>query len=162
MIMLTDGSNVLSQGDLGVAVGIPVGKFDMYVAVAGINPWMILPVMLDMGTNNITLLENHVYSGLRQPRLVGEYFLSFLDEFMEAVHGHWPKAIFQLEEFEMSSETLERYCTKFCMFNHDIQGTSGITLAGILGVVALQNQKRELTDFINQKMVVVGATSLKL
>ncbi|KAK4476566.1 hypothetical protein RD792_015723 [Penstemon davidsonii] len=163
MIVLTDGSRILGLGDLGVqGMGIPVGKLDMYVAAAGINPQRILPVMLDVGTNNEKLLKDHLYLGLRQPRLEGEEFLSIVDEFMEAVHARWPKAIVQFEDFQMkwAFETLERYRTRFCMFNDDIQGTAGVALAGLLGTV--RSQGRPLTDFANQKIVVVGAGSAGL
>lgn len=163
MIVLTDGSRILGLGDLGVqGIGIPIGKLDMYVAAAGINPQKILPVMLDVGTNNQKLLEDRLYLGLRQPRLEGEEYLSIVDEFMEAVHARWPKAIVQFEDFQMkwAFETLKRYRTRFCMFNDDIQGTAGVALAGILGTVRAQG--RPLTDFANQRMVVVGAGSAGL
>lgn len=163
MIVLTDGSRILGLGDLGVqGIGIPIGKLDMYVAAAGINPQRILPVMLDVGTNNQKLLEDRLYLGLRQPRLEGEEYLSVVDEFMEAVHARWPKAIVQFEDFQMkwAFETLHRYRKKFCMFNDDIQGTAGVALAGLLGTVRAQG--RPLTDFANQKIVVVGAGSAGL
>ncbi|XP_044491822.1 NAD-dependent malic enzyme 59 kDa isoform, mitochondrial [Mangifera indica] len=163
MIVLTDGSRILGLGDLGVqGIGIPIGKLDMYVAAAGINPQRILPVMLDVGTNNQKLLEDPLYLGLRQPRLEGEEYLSIVDEFMEAVHERWPKAIVQFEDFQMkwAFETLQRYRKKFCMFNDDIQGTAGVALAGLLGTV--RTQGRPLTDFVNQKIVVVGAGSAGL
>ncbi|XP_022897061.1 NAD-dependent malic enzyme 59 kDa isoform, mitochondrial isoform X2 [Olea europaea var. sylvestris] len=163
MIVLTDGSRILGLGDLGVqGIGIPIGKLDMYVAAAGINPQRILPVMLDVGTNNQRLLEDRLYLGLRQPRLEGEEYLSIVDEFMEAVHARWPKAIVQFEDFQMkwAFETLERYRKRFCMFNDDIQGTAGVALAGLLGTVRAQGQP--LTDFANQKIVVVGAGSAGL
>uniref|UniRef100_A0A5B6ZK54 Malic enzyme n=1 Tax=Davidia involucrata TaxID=16924 RepID=A0A5B6ZK54_DAVIN len=163
MIVLTDGSRILGLGDLGVqGIGIPVGKLDMYVAAAGINPQRILPVMLDVGTNNRKLLENPLYLGLRQPRLEGEEYLSIVDEFMEAVFARWPKAIVQFEDFQMkwAFETLQRYRKRFCMFNDDIQGTAGVALAGLLGTVRAQG--RPLTDFVNQKIVVVGAGSAGL
>ncbi|KAL5796241.1 hypothetical protein ACOSQ2_001061 [Xanthoceras sorbifolium] len=163
MIVLTDGSRILGLGDLGVqGIGIPIGKLDMYVAAAGINPQRILPVMLDVGTNNQELLEDRLYLGLRQPRLEGEEYLAIVDEFMEAVHTRWPKAIVQFEDFQMkwAFETLQRYRKRVCMFNDDIQGTAGVALAGLLGSVRAQG--RPLTDFVNQKIVVVGAGSAGL
>ncbi|KAJ8573231.1 hypothetical protein K7X08_009742 [Anisodus acutangulus] len=144
MIVLTDGSRILGLGDLGVqGIGIPIGKLDMYVAAAGINP-------------------QRVYLGLRQPRLEGEEYLSIVDEFVEAVHARWPKAVVQFEDFQAkwAFETLDRYRKKFCMFNDDIQGTAGVALAGLLGTVRAQG--RPLTDFANQKIVVVGAGSAGL
>ncbi|KAF4386746.1 hypothetical protein F8388_006701 [Cannabis sativa] len=159
MIVLTDGSRILGLGDLGVqGIGIPIGKLDMYVAAAGFNPQRVLPVMLDVGTNNQKLLEDR----LRQPRLEGEEYLSIVDEFMEAVFTRWPKAIVQFEDFQMkwAFETLHRYRKKFCMFNDDIQGTAGVALAGLLGTVRAQG--RPLSDFVKQKIVVVGAGSAGL
>ncbi|KAK8466338.1 hypothetical protein PHAVU_008G068700 [Phaseolus vulgaris] len=163
MIVLTDGSRILGLGDLGVqGIGIPIGKLDMYVAAAGINPRRILPVMLDVGTNNEKLLKDPLYLGVRQPRLEGEEYLSIVDEFMEAVHNRWPKAIVQFEDFQMkwAFETLKRYRERFCMFNDDIQGTAGVALAGLLGTV--RSQGRPLSDFLKQRIVVVGAGSAGL
>ncbi|TYJ08771.1 hypothetical protein E1A91_A11G096000v1 [Gossypium mustelinum] len=163
MIVLTDGSRILGLGDLGVhGIGIPIGKLDMYVAAAGLNPQRILPVMLDVGTNNLKLIEDPLYLGLRQPRLEGEEYLSTIDEFIEAVLTRWPKAIVQFEDFQMkwAFETLKRYRERFCMFNDDIQGTAGVALAGLLGTVRAQG--RSLDDFPNQKIVVVGAGSAGL
>ncbi|WJX83289.1 NAD-dependent malic enzyme 2, mitochondrial [Trifolium repens] len=163
MIVLTDGSRILGLGDLGVqGIGIPIGKLDMYVAAAGINPQKILPVMLDVGTNNQKLLDDRLYLGVRQPRLEGEEYLSIVDEFMEAVHARWPKAIVQFEDFQMkwAFETLKRYRQRFCMFNDDIQGTAGVALAGLLGSVRAQG--RPLSDFVKQKIVIVGAGSAGL
>ncbi|XP_020220101.1 NAD-dependent malic enzyme 59 kDa isoform, mitochondrial [Cajanus cajan] len=163
MIVLTDGSRILGLGDLGVqGIGIPIGKLDMYVAAAGINAQRILPVMLDVGTNNQKLLDDPLYLGVRQPRLEGEEYLSIVDEFMEAVYARWPKAIVQFEDFQMkwAFETLNRYRKKFCMFNDDIQGTAGVALAGLLGTVRAQGLP--LSDILKQKIVVVGAGSAGL
>ncbi|XP_074279899.1 NAD-dependent malic enzyme 59 kDa isoform, mitochondrial [Silene latifolia] len=160
MIVVTDGSRILGLGDLGVqGIGIPIGKLDVYVAAAGMNPKRVLPVMLDVGTNNQKLLEDRLYLGLRQPRLEGDEYIAIVDEFMEAVHTRWPKAIVQFEDFQMkwAFETLERYRKRCCMFNDDIQGTAGVALAGLLGAVRAQGLP--LTDFVKQKIVVVGAGS---
>ncbi|KAJ0736979.1 putative malate dehydrogenase (decarboxylating) [Helianthus annuus] len=131
-IVLTDGSRILGLGDLGVqGIGIPIGKLDMYVAAAGINPQRVLPIMLDVGTNNERLLEDRL-------------------------------SIIQFEDFQFkwAFETLQRYRKKYCMFNDDIQGTAGVALAGLLGVVRAQG--RPLSDFVYQKIVVVGAGSAGL
>ncbi|CAJ2662532.1 unnamed protein product [Trifolium pratense] len=81
---------------------------------------------------------------------------------MEAVHARWPKAIVQFEDFQMkwAFETLKRYRQRFCMFNDDIQGTAGVALAGLLGTVRAQG--RPLSDFVKQKIVIVGAGSAGL
>ncbi|XP_022770380.1 NAD-dependent malic enzyme 2, mitochondrial-like isoform X2 [Durio zibethinus] len=161
MIVLTDGSRILGLGDLGVqGIGIPIGKLDMYVAAAGINPQRML-VLTIKGCLK-TGFVSKMYLGLRQPRLEGEEYLSIVDEFMEAVFTRWPKAIVQFEDFQMkwAFETLERYRKRFCMFNDDIQGTAGVALAGLLGTVRAQG--RSLADFPNQKIVVVGAGSAGL
>ncbi|CAL5380931.1 unnamed protein product [Camellia sinensis] len=145
MIVLTDGSCILGLGDLGVqGTGIPIGKLDMYVTAAGINPQRNL--------------------GLQHPRLEGEEYLLIVDEFMEAIHARRPKAIVQFVDFQMkwAFERLQRYQKRFCMFNDDMQGTAGVglALAGLLGTVSAQG--RPLTDFVNQKIVVVGAGSAGL
>ncbi|CAL5331054.1 unnamed protein product [Camellia sinensis] len=95
--------------------------------------------------------------GLQQPWLEGEEYLSIVDEFMEAIHTRWPKAIVQFEDFQMkwAFERLQRYQKRFCMFNNDIQGTAGVALAGLLGTVRAQDLP--LTDFVDQKIVVVRA-----
>ncbi|CAL5382480.1 unnamed protein product [Camellia sinensis] len=95
--------------------------------------------------------------GLQQPWLEGEEYLSIVDEFMEAIHTRWPKAIVQFEDFQMkwAFERLQRYQKRFCMFNNDIRGTAGVALAGLLGTVRAQDLP--LTDFVDQKIVVVGA-----
>ncbi|KAJ4905591.1 Malic oxidoreductase protein [Raphanus sativus] len=130
--------------DLGVqGIGIPIGKLDMYVAAAGINPLRVLPIMLDVDTNNQKLLQNPLYLlGLKQPRLEGDEYLEIIDEFMEAAFTRWPKAVVQFEDFQAkwAFETLERYRNKFCMFNDDVQGTAGVALAGLLGTVRAQGR----------------------
>ncbi|KMZ74215.1 Malic enzyme [Zostera marina] len=163
MIVITDGSRILGLGDLGVqGIGIPIGKLDMYVAAAGINPRRVLPVMLDVGTNNKKLLDDSLYLGLRQPRLDGDAYLSIVDEFMKAAHARWPKAVVQFEDFQMkwAFETLDRYRKRYCMFNDDVQGTAGVALAGLFGAVRAQGLP--LKEFVNQKIIVVGAGSAGL
>ncbi|XP_078148230.1 NAD-dependent malic enzyme 1 [Carex rostrata] len=160
MIVVTDGGRILGLGDLGVqGMGIAVGKLDLYVSAAGINPQRVLPVMIDVGTNNENLLKDPLYLGLQQHRLEGEEYLSVIDEFMEAVFSRWPNVIVQFEDFQSkwALPLLLRYRNTYRMFNDDVQGTAGVAIAGLLGAVRAQGQT--MLDFPKQKIVVAGAGS---
>lgn len=163
MIVVTDGSRILGLGDLGVqGIGIPIGKLDLYVAAAGLNPQRVLPVQIDVGTNNQKLLDNPLYLGLRQPRLEGSEYLEVIDEFMEAVYTRWPKVIVQFEDFQTkwAFPLLQRYRHQYRMFNDDVQGTAGVALAGLLGAVRAQGLPMEAIT--KQRIVVLGAGSAGL
>ncbi|GAB2224331.1 hypothetical protein Droror1_Dr00005085 [Drosera rotundifolia] len=160
MIVVTDGSRILGLGDLGVqGIGIAVGKLDLYVAAAGINPQRVLPVMIDVGTNNEKLLKDPLYLGLQEHRLDGEDYVAVIDEFMEAVFARWPNVIVQFEDFQSkwAFKLLQRYRHNYRMFNDDVQGTAGVAIAGLLGAVRAQG--RPMIDFPKQKIVVAGAGS---
>ncbi|XP_074566613.1 NAD-dependent malic enzyme, mitochondrial [Curcuma longa] len=160
MIVVTDGSRILGLGDLGVqGIGIAIGKLDLYVAAAGINPQRVLPVMIDVGTNNEKLLHDPLYLGLQDHRLDGEDYISVIDEFMEAVFTRWPQVIVQFEDFQSkwAFKLLQRYRNTYRMFNDDVQGTAGVAIAGLLGAVRAQG--RPMIDFPKQKIVVAGAGS---
>ena len=100
IIVVTDGSRILGLGDLGAnGMGIPIGKLALYVAAGGINPRKVLPVMLDLGTDNKTLQQDPWYLGLPEPRLRGPAYYNMVDEFVHAVAGRWPHALIQFEDF---------------------------------------------------------------
>ncbi|CAM6010830.1 unnamed protein product [Sphagnum balticum] len=163
MIVVTDGSRILGLGDLGAqGIGIPIGKLDLYVAAAGINPQRVLPVVIDVGTNNQQLLENPQYMGLQQRRLDGEEYTAIIDEFMEAVYTRWPRVIVQFEDFQnkWAFKLLQRYRNIYRVFNDDVQGTAGVALAGLLGAVRAMGHPME--DIAKQKIVVLGAGSAGL
>ncbi|KAI5647566.1 hypothetical protein M9H77_33571 [Catharanthus roseus] len=160
MIVVTDGSRILGLGDQGVqGIGIAIGKLDLYVAAAGINPQRVLPVMIDVGTNNEKLLADPLYLGLQQHRLEGDEYISVIDEFMEAVFTRWPHVIVQFEDFQSkwAFKLLQRYRNTYRMFNDDVQGTAGVAIAGLLGAVRAQG--RPMIDFPKMKIVVAGAGS---
>ncbi|CAE5980705.1 unnamed protein product [Arabidopsis arenosa] len=160
MIVVTDGSRILGLGDLGVhGIGIAVGKLDLYVAAAGINPQRVLPVMIDVGTNNEKLLKDPMYLGLQQRRLEDDDYIDVIDEFMEAVYTRWPHVIVQFEDFQSkwAFKLLQRYRYTNRMFNDDVQGTAGVAIAGLLGAVRAQG--RPMIDFPKMKIVVAGAGS---
>ena len=100
IIVVTDGSRILGLGDLGAnGMGIPIGKLALYVAAGGINPRKVLPVMLDLGTDNKALQEDPWYLGVPEPRLKGDAYYHMVDEFVHAVAQRWPHALIQFEDF---------------------------------------------------------------
>jgi malate dehydrogenase (oxaloacetate-decarboxylating)(NADP+) len=160
VIVVTDGSRILGLGDLGAhGMGIPIGKLALYCAAGGIAPHRVLPVMLDVGTNNKALLEDDEYVGVRRPRLEGDEYFDMVDEFMAAVFARWPGVVVQFEDFETSKAVplLAKYRNIYRVFNDDIQGTGCVALSGLMS--AARNSGSKLTDM---RVLCAGAGSAGL
>jgi len=159
-VVVTDGSRVLGLGDLGIGgLGISIGKLDLYVAAGGFHPKRVLPVVLDVGTNNEALRHDPRYLGMREARLEGDDYYSLIDEFMAAIKLRWPTALVQFEDFQSKHaiKLLMRYKKEYLMFNDDIQGTAATVLAGLYGAMKVRGLAP--ADLKNQVFVVAGAGS---
>lgn len=136
LIVVTDAEGILGMGDWGVnGVDIAIGKLMVYTAAAGINPAQVLPVSIDAGTNNETLLNNPLYLGNRHARVEGDTYYDFIDQFVEAATDLFPELLLHWEDFGRgnAANILEKYQDKITTFNDDIQGTGIVVLAGVLG-----------------------------
>jgi malate dehydrogenase (oxaloacetate-decarboxylating)(NADP+) len=156
-ICVTDGGRILGLGDLGAnGAGIPIGKLQLYTACAGVPPQYLLPMYLDAGTNNEQYLHDPLYLGMRKTRPSTGQLYSFVDEFVEAVQDVFPKCCIHFEDWTGvdAVHLLQRYRDKYCIYNDDVQGTAGITLAGMINAAKLKG--KQLKD---EKYLFLGAGS---
>ena len=144
LIVVTDAEGILGIGDWGTnGVDISVGKLMVYTAAAGIDPSMVLPLVIDAGTNRKELLENPNYLGNRHERVRGDRYYDFVDQFVQTAEHLFPKLYLHWEDFGRSNAAniLEKYRHQIPTFNDDIQGTGIVTLGAIFGSLAINGGK---------------------
>jgi malate dehydrogenase (oxaloacetate-decarboxylating) len=157
LIVATDAGAILGIGDWGVGgMGIAVGKLAVYTAAGGINPGRSLPVLLDVGTDRQSLLDDPLYIGNRHPRVSPTEYDAFLAAFVDAVRTVFPQALLHWEDMGVQNarRLLVRYRDQLPSFNDDIQGTGAINLAAVLAAVRATGIK-----LIDQRFVIFGAGS---
>lgn len=155
LIVVTDAEAILGIGDWGInGVAISIGKLMVYTAAAGINPDNVLPLVIDVGTDNEQLLDNPLYLGNRHKRVRGKAYYDFIDKFVKTAERLFPNLYLHWEDFGRANAAtiLETYQDKITTFNDDIQGTGIVSLAGVLGALNISKQ-----EYVQQKVMVFGA-----
>lgn len=156
-ICVSSGGRILGLGDIGAnGMGIPVGKMQLYTVCAAVPPDGLLPLLLDSGTDNESLLADPLYLGLRHKRASTEDLDSFVDEFVDAVQELYPQCCIHFEDWKGTDAVrlLAKYKDKVCCYNDDIQGTGSVVLAALFN--ALKISKGEFKD---QRILMFGAGS---
>ncbi|MGG3625346.1 NAD-dependent malic enzyme [Bacillus gobiensis] len=157
LIVTTDSESILGIGDWGVGgINIAVGKLAVYTAAAGIDPGRVIPVVLDVGTNNQKLVNDPLYIGNKHPRETGEKYDEFIDAYVKAATKFFPSALLHWEDFGNfnARNIMKKYNHKLPTFNDDIQGTGAVTLAAVLSAVKKLN-----TSLKDQRVVIFGPGS---
>jgi malate dehydrogenase (oxaloacetate-decarboxylating)(NADP+) len=164
-ICVTNAGRILGLGDLGAnGMGIPIGKLQLYTAAAGVPPQGLLPMYLDAGTNNDTYLNDPLYVGLRQHRPSSDELYAFVDEFIEAVQEVFPNCCIHFEDWTGADAIalLARYRNKVSCYNDDIQGTAGVTLAGLINALKISGGllKGQRILFLGSGSAAIGLADL--
>jgi malate dehydrogenase (oxaloacetate-decarboxylating) len=155
LILATDAEQILGIGDWGVGgIEVSIGKLAIYTAAGGIDPTRVIPVMLDVGTNQESLLNDPTYIGSRHARIRGERYDAFIEAYVKVVTKLFPNALLQWEDFEHANgrRILAKYRDQICTFNEDIQGTGAIAMAAVISAVRVCG-----TPLRNQRVVIFGA-----
>jgi len=155
LVVVTDSEGILGIGDQGIGgIQIAIGKLGVYTAAAGIHPRRAIPIVLDVGTDNLGLLHSDLYLGEQHARVRGERYDEFIDAFVTAVQAQFPNAMLHWEDFGAGNahRILHRYQDRVCTFNDDIQGTAAVVLAAVLAAVRLTGLR-----LAQQRVVIYGA-----
>jgi malate dehydrogenase (oxaloacetate-decarboxylating) len=154
LILATDAEQIFGIGDWGVGgIEVSIGKLAIYTAAGGIDPMRVIPVMLDVGTNRESLLNDPMYPGNRHARVRGERYDTFIDAYVKTAARLFPNALLQWEDFGPGNarRILEKYRGQFRIFNDDLQGTGAITLAAAVSAMRVCG-----TLLRNQRVVLFG------
>jgi malate dehydrogenase (oxaloacetate-decarboxylating) len=144
VIVITDGERILGLGDQGIGgMGIPIGKLALYSACGGISPAYTLPITLDLGTNNQTLINDPLYMGWKHERITGQEYDDFIEKVIRSIQKRWPQALIQFEDFagHNANRLLDRYRDQACCFNDDIQGTAAVTVGTLLAACKAKGEQ---------------------
>ncbi|MDO8732645.1 MAG: NAD-dependent malic enzyme [Actinomycetota bacterium] len=154
LLVASDAEEILGIGDWGTnGIDISIGKLAVYTAAAGIDPYRVIPVILDVGTDNEKLLNDPEYLGNRHGRVRGKTYDDFIDAYVAAAQKLFPKALLHWEDFGSTNarRILYRHRDHVATFNDDMQGTGAIVMSGLLNAVSLTG-----TSWSEQRIIVLG------
>jgi malate dehydrogenase (oxaloacetate-decarboxylating) len=154
LIVATDSEGILGIGDQGIGgIEIAIGKLTVYIAAAGIHPRRVIPVVLDVGTDNQALLTDPMYLGNRHARVRGKQYDEFIDAYVQTARRMFPNALLHWEDFGVDNarRILDRYADEVCTFNDDMQGTAAVALAAAVAAVRAAGSRMR-----DQRVVIHG------
>jgi malate dehydrogenase (oxaloacetate-decarboxylating) len=155
LIVATDAEGILGIGDWGVGgIEIAIGKLAVYIAAAGIHPRRVIPVVLDMGTDNLALLNDEMYLGNRHARVRDQRYDELIDAYVTTTTKLFPNAMLHWEDFGVTNarRILNKYADQVCTFNDDMQGTAAVVLAAAFAAVRAAGSRMR-----DQRVVIHGA-----
>jgi malate dehydrogenase (oxaloacetate-decarboxylating) len=154
LLVVTDAEAILGIGDWGVN-GFPIsaGKLSVYTAAAGIDPRRVIPVCLDVGTDNESLLNDPLYLGNRHSRVRDARYDALVAAYIGAATKLFPHALLHFEDFGASNahRVLNEYRDTVRLFNDDVQGTGAIVVAALLNALKVTGGR-----WSEQRVVVFG------
>ena len=154
LIVCTDAEEILGIGDWGVGgIAISVGKLAVYTAAAGVDPRRVIPVSLDVGTDNEGLLNDPLYLGNRHARVRGKAYDAFIEKYLQVASRLFPGALLHFEDFGANNarRILVTYRDKYRIFNDDMQGTGAVVMAGLFNALKVTG-----TRWRDQRVVLFG------
>ncbi|EEB07095.1 NAD-dependent malic enzyme [Schizosaccharomyces japonicus yFS275] len=154
-IIITDSEGILGIGDQGVGgVLISVAKGNLMTLCAGLNPHKLLPIVLDVGTNNKKHRSNPLYMGLRRDRVRGQEYDDYVDTVLSCIKEVFPHAFVHFEDFGLvnAKRILDKYRKRIACFNDDIQGTGAVALAAVVSTLHIRKE-----DLHDQRFIIFGA-----
>ncbi len=137
IIVCSDGEEIPGIGDGGVGgIQVAAGKRAIYAAAAGIRPSRIIPVSLDVGTDNQALRGDPCYLGSRQARRRGQDYHAFIRRYVQTVSRLFPSALLHFEAIgtENARQVLHANGRGYRVFS-DVQGTGAVVLAAAYAAV---------------------------
>jgi malate dehydrogenase (oxaloacetate-decarboxylating) len=153
VVVCSDAEQIPAVGDWGGGMRAATGKAAIYTAAAGIHPSRVIPVSLDTGTDNQTLLSDPFYLGNRHARRRGQEYDAFIDRYIQTVSTLFPNALLHFAGFSPdNARKIVRAYSGYRLFSDEVQGTGAVVLAALYAATRVTGIPMK-----HQELVVCGA-----